>query len=198
MNSSFSSQSFEQESVLSSLLKTALDNLVDGLLIVAASGRVLQANATAARVCDSLTASEVSWPTISQMPAVLWRLCSPVFKNIAGGIEAHLGGEFDITNVHQQPIRVRIQPLDLKVQEEDCLMLILEDRHQAYRRRAVADGQRYGLTPREVDVWELRLQERSYEAIANTLFITENTVKKHVKSILAKRRGEDGYFAIAS
>lgn len=190
MNSSLSSQPFEQESVVSSLLKTALDNLVDGLLIVAASGRVLQANATAERVCGSLTVSDVSLPGISQMPAVLWRLCSPIFKNIAGG--AHLGGEFDITNVDHQPIRVRIQPLDLKVQEEDCLMLILEDRHQAYRRRAVADGQRYGLTPREVDVWERRLQEQSYDAIAKALFITENTVKKHVKNILAKRRGEDG------
>ncbi|MEM6252420.1 MAG: helix-turn-helix transcriptional regulator [Cyanobacteria bacterium P01_D01_bin.156] len=195
MNSSFSSQSLAHESMLSSLLKAALDNLVDGLLIVAASGRVLQANTTAARVCDSLTVSDVFLPEISKIPAVLWRLCSPIFKKISDGIEAHLEGEFDITNVNHQPIRVRIQPLNLKIQEEDCLMLILEDRYQAYRRRAIADGQRYGLTPREVDVWVLRLQEQSYEAIAGTLFITENTVKKHVKSILAKRRisGDEGY-----
>ncbi|MEM9806319.1 MAG: helix-turn-helix transcriptional regulator [Cyanobacteria bacterium P01_D01_bin.56] len=198
MNSSFSVQPFAHESMLSSLLKTAMDNLVDGLLIVAASGRVIQANATAERVCNSLTTSEISLSEISQTPAALWRLCSPIFRNIANGIEAHLGGEFDIINLHHQPIRVRIQPLNLKVQEEDCLMLILEDRHQAYRRRAVADGHRYGLTPREVDVWELRLQQQSYETIANTLFITENTVKIHVKSVLAKRRGGDGYFAIAS
>lgn len=78
-------------------------------------------------------------------------------------------------------------------------MLILEDRQQAHRRRAIADGNRYGLTPREVDVWELRLQQQSYETIASTLFITENTVKKHVKSILAKRRAYgDDQGAIAS
>ena len=79
-------------------------------------------------------------------------------------------------------------------------MLILEDRQQAHRRRAMADGKRYGLTPREVDVWELRLHNLSYGEISNTLYITENTVKKHVKSILAKQRsyGDDGYGAIAS
>ncbi|MEM7061572.1 MAG: helix-turn-helix transcriptional regulator [Cyanobacteria bacterium P01_B01_bin.77] len=185
MNNSFNSQPFENESVISSLLKTALDNLVDGLLIVAANGRILQANAMATRVCHSLA----PMPTDrAQLPTALWRLCHPIFKNMANGIETHLGLEIDIATNQYQPIRVRIQPLNLKVQQEDCLMLILEDRQQANRRRAVADGNRYGLTPREVDVWELRLQQQSYETIAKTLFITENTVKKHVKSILAKRR----------
>lgn len=188
MNNSFSSQPFENESVISSLLKAALDNLVDGLLIVAASGRVLQANAMADRVCRSLTPSDPALSGFSQLPTVLWRLCHPIFKNIASGIETHLGLDVDINDAQHQSIRVRIQPLHLQGQQEACLMLILEDRRQAHRRRAMADGRRYGLTPREVDVWELRLQEQSYETIANTLFITENTVKKHVKSILAKRR----------
>lgn len=192
MNSSFNSQPFENESSISSLLKTALDNLVDGLLIVAASGRILQANAMATHVCRSLASSDMSADR-AQVPTALWQLCHPIFKNIANGIETYLGLEIDITINQRQPIRVRIQPLNLKVQQENCLMLILEDRQQAHRRRAIADGNRYGLTPREVDVWELRLQQQSYEAIAKTLFITENTVKKHVKSILAKRRayGDD-------
>ncbi len=196
MNSALNAQPFEHESAISSLLQTALDNLVDGLLIVAASGRILQANATAARVCKSLMPSNDLIPSLSQIPEALWTLCSPIFKNIASGIETQLGLEMDITDAQQHPIRVRVQPLNLKVQQEDCLMLILEDRQQTQRRRAIADGKRYGLTPREVDVWELRLQEQSYEAIASRLFITENTVKKHVKNILAKRRscGADGHF----
>lgn len=195
MNSSFNLQ--PDESVISSLLQTALDNLADGLLIVAASGRILQANAMANQVCRSLTPNDGT--DGSQLPQSLWSICHPIFKNIASGIETHLGLEMDIVNARQQPIRVRIQPLNLKVQQQDCLMLILEDRRQAHRRRAIADGKRYGLTPREVDVWELRLRNLSYEDISNTLFITENTVKKHVKSILAKRRvyGDDGG-AIAS
>ncbi|NEQ55351.1 MAG: hypothetical protein F6K11_35410 [Leptolyngbya sp. SIO3F4] len=154
----------------------------------------------AIQVCRSLGPSDESGHGLSRLPKALWALCHPIFKNITSGIETHLGLEMDITDAHHQPIRVRIQPLNLKIQQEDCLMLILEDRQQAHRRRAMADGKRYGLTPREVDVWELRLRNLSYEAISNTLFITENTVKKHVKSILAKRRvfGDDGYGAIAS
>ncbi|MEM7792909.1 MAG: LuxR C-terminal-related transcriptional regulator [Cyanobacteria bacterium P01_C01_bin.118] len=198
MNSSFNSQ--PNESIISSLLQTALDNLVDGLLIVSASGRILQTNAMADRVCRSLMSEEESGREGAQIPKMLWSLCGPIFRNIASGIETHLGLEMDITDAQQQPIRVRIQLLNLKVQQEDCLMLILEDRQQANRRRAIADGTRYGLTPREVDVWELRLRNLSYEEISHTLFITENTVKKHVKSILAKRRtyGDDGYGEIAS
>ncbi len=209
MNSSFNSNpsdpigkvAIAHGVAINSLLQTALDNLVDGLLIVSASGRILQANTMATRVCHALVAPEHAADELSQVPKVLWTLCHPIFKNIASGIETHLGLEMDINDAQQQPIRVRIQPLNLKVCQEPCLMLILEDRQQAYRRRAMADGKRYGLTPREVKVWELRLQNQSYETIASRLYITENTVKKHVKSILAKRRvlGDEGqYGAIAS
>lgn len=194
MNNAFNSQSFANETAISSLLHTALDSLVDGLLIVTASGRILKANTVATCVCHALDSSDPAVCGLSQVPQALWTLCRPIFKNMASGIETLLGLEVDIIDPQQQPIRVRIQPLNLKVQREYCLMLILEDRQQAHRRRAMADGHRYGLTPREVDVWELRLQNQSYETIASQLYITENTVKKHVKSILAKRRvlGEDG------
>lgn len=202
MNSSFNSQIFENASVISSLLQTALDNLVDGLLIVTASGHILQSNAVANQVCRSLALTDELETCRSYIPRLLWSVCHPIFKNMANGIETHLGLEVDVTDAQQQLIRVRIQPLNLKVQQEDCLLLILEDHQQARRRRAIADGKRYGLTPREVDVWELRLRNLSYYEIANILFITENTVKKHMKSILAKRRvhGDDGryYGAIAS
>ncbi|MEA5463414.1 helix-turn-helix transcriptional regulator [Leptothoe sp. PORK10 BA2] len=194
-------ESFDHGATINSLLATALDHLVDGLLIVSASGRILKANTMAVHVCHGLVSSNHASCELSQVPKALWTLCQPIFKNMTSGIETHLGLEMDIVDAQQQPIRVRIQPLNLKAYQEHCLMLILEDRQQAHRRRAVADGKRYGLTPREVKVWELRLQNQSYEAIASKLYITENTVKKHVKSILAKRRvvGDGGeYGAIAS
>jgi DNA-binding CsgD family transcriptional regulator len=36
----------------------------------------------------------------------------------------------------------------------------------------------------------MRLLGHSYREISTILFITENTVRKHVKSVLAKRRVE--------
>ena len=45
----------------------------------------------------------------------------------------------------------------------------------------------YGLTEREGEVWMLRLQDYSYQEIADKLYLSINTVKKHMKTILAKQ-----------
>ncbi len=49
-----------------------------------------------------------------------------------------------------------------------------------------ADVQKYGLTSREAAVWFFRQSNYSYKEIANKLFISVNTVKKHMKNIYAK------------
>lgn len=45
---------------------------------------------------------------------------------------------------------------------------------------------RHGLTKREVDILNLIIQRKTNQVIANTLFITEGTVKAHVHNILKK------------
>lgn len=51
----------------------------------------------------------------------------------------------------------------------------------------VTDRMRHpSLTPREVQVLKLIIQGMSNQAIANTLFVTEGTIKSHVNSLLAK------------
>jgi DNA-binding NarL/FixJ family response regulator len=57
--------------------------------------------------------------------------------------------------------------------------------------RRSKEASAYSLTPREAQIWQLRSEGLSYKAIASELLITENTVKKHVKSILTKRREND-------
>lgn len=49
-----------------------------------------------------------------------------------------------------------------------------------------ADVQKYGLTCREAEVWFLHRNKYSYKEIADKLFVTINTVKKHMKNIYAK------------
>ena len=44
----------------------------------------------------------------------------------------------------------------------------------------------YGLTPRETDVFELLVRGRSISSIEERLFISENTVKSHIKHIYIK------------
>jgi DNA-binding CsgD family transcriptional regulator len=64
----------------------------------------------------------------------------------------------------------------------------LEDLTQVAQQLAIAAMHQYGLTPREAEVWQYRLQGYSYQQMAQELHISENTVKKHIKNILSKRR----------
>ena len=47
-------------------------------------------------------------------------------------------------------------------------------------------GRLYQLSPREIEVFQLVMEGRSNAEIANTLFISENTVKFHMKNLLKK------------
>ncbi|MEO0541198.1 MAG: LuxR C-terminal-related transcriptional regulator [Cyanobacteria bacterium P01_A01_bin.105] len=178
---------------LNQVLKAAIDNLVDGLMIVTAHGEILQQNTVAVEMCASLPGGS------GGVSPDLWAICQPIFQNLARGVKPHLGLEVDLLDSQQYPLRVRVQILDLTTQDRPCLLLVLEDRQATYHRQALVDASRFGLTPREREVWELRLKGTSYDAIAAQLWITTNTVKKHMKSILAKRRlYQDGVSEIAS
>ncbi|MEM6592792.1 MAG: helix-turn-helix transcriptional regulator, partial [Cyanobacteria bacterium P01_C01_bin.73] len=52
--------------------------------------------------------------------------------------------------------------------------------------QALLDVERYGFTARESEIWLRRKAQVPYRDIAQELFITVNTVKKHVKNIRVK------------
>lgn len=47
-------------------------------------------------------------------------------------------------------------------------------------------AKRYGLTKRETELWQLRRDRLSYQQIADKLFISPNTVKRHLQSVHSK------------
>ena len=51
---------------------------------------------------------------------------------------------------------------------------------------ALVEAKRYGLTTRETVVWRLRRGGSSYQQISEELFITLNTVKRHLQAIHCK------------
>lgn len=73
---------------------------------------------------------------------------------------------------------------------EDLLLLKIEDQNQFVRDIAIDEARQYGFTEREKEVWVLYRQNYTYKEMANTLGIKPNTVKKHMKSILAKQRSK--------
>ncbi|MGF1522931.1 MAG: helix-turn-helix transcriptional regulator [Leptolyngbyaceae cyanobacterium] len=89
-------------------------------------------------------------------------------------------------------ICVRAEWIETDTGQPTCIVITLEDRQAIAYQRALFDAQRYHLTPREMEVWELSLLGRSYAQTAQELFISLNTVKRHMKNIRAKRNLVEG------
>jgi RNA polymerase sigma factor (sigma-70 family) len=94
----------------------------------------------------------------------------------------------DLMDGDGQNIHVRVQWLDWPATEDSYLVVLLDDPTQTAEATARLEALRYNLTPREREVWVLRQANQSYEAIAQALYISVNTVKRHLKSIYAKRK----------
>lgn len=60
---------------------------------------------------------------------------------------------------------------------------------QQLRCQAIEEASLYGLTDRETHIWLLqRVNHQTYKEIALALNMTPNSVKRHIKSILAKQQ----------
>ncbi|MBF2000498.1 MAG: LuxR family transcriptional regulator [Synechococcales cyanobacterium M58_A2018_015] len=164
-----------QNSKVLSLLQAVLESWVDGIMILTDTGELVLANSCASRICDQLTQN------LSRVPQQIWRCCQALIENQSKFIEDEIRTE------DFGAIRVRASWLESNSGRQPHLFVALEDQHQTAEYRAKAEARRYGLTDRETQVWLLRRAGCTYKEIAAELFIAEDTVKKHIKSIHAKR-----------
>lgn len=171
------------------LLRGMLEGMPDGFMIATSEGLILQSNSKARSLCRKIDTQNSS----DTLPQAIQRLCDALLdsrETFSSEDEAnavpYLILEDDIETHSSSMIRVRVQWLDQESSNAKML-IILEDRYQSARCRAIAEAQRYGLSSRESEVWLYRCIGYTYKQIANELFIAIDTVKKHVKSINAKR-----------
>lgn len=85
-------------------------------------------------------------------------------------------------------IKLTIEQIFLRGQCSPYLLMRLEDMNQTARQRACWDAHRYHLTRREREVWALHLQGLTYQEMGDQLFISRDTVSKHMKNVYSKRR----------
>lgn len=168
-----------------SLLQAVLEGFIDGVLILTEQGEWIHANDRARRICGQLTKG-IAQP--DRVPQEIWRACQCLISSLNLYPNKALTIEDEITTAQAASYRVRAQWLTLERFQRPCLLVTLEDRLQSIRQMAIAEGRGYGLTPREVEVWLRYRADYSYKAIAADLYITHNTVKKHMKNIHAKRQ----------
>ena len=169
-----------------SILRTIVECMVDGILILTEDGHILHCNASAKQICAQL-------PTNSKhqndqcLPEQIWQVCKFLIDSHEDFTDRTIIVEDEIQTGNPVPIRVRARWLEITT-ESHYILVTLEDCYQLAQERAIIESWRYGLTERESDVWQLRRTNHTYEEIAEQLYIAHDTVKKHMKNIYAKRQ----------
>lgn len=184
MNTVISSErpSTAKNSVLQSsnpVFQVLVESLIDGAMILTNTGELVVSNNSASQICCQLTHQLTQ--NLSRVPQQIWCCCQALVENQLKFIED------EIKTDEAGAIRIRAWWLASNVVEQPHLFVTLEDQDQAIKYRAEAEAHKYGLTERETQVWMLRRAGYSYKAVAAELHIAEDTVKKHIKSIHAKR-----------
>ncbi|XWK88252.1 MAG: LuxR C-terminal-related transcriptional regulator [Phormidium sp.] len=172
-----------QEIELSNLFQGILEGFMDGILIITQSGDLLHANQTAKRIFQQLSAGE-----FLSIPEEIWQVCQSLIesKNLFPSEKIVL--ESEITQDNAVHFRLRVRWFMIEQMSEEGVLVTIEDKHQSLREIVNSDVHQYDLTPREAEVWLLYKANYSYKEIAEKLYITINTVKKHMKNIHAKRK----------
>lgn len=164
------------------LLQGVVEGLPDGIMILSDRGELTYDNSCARQICQQL----LSKASQTVVPAQVWRCCQALIES---RIHYHstVIVEDEILTATGSTIRIRVRWLDPDNVEQPHLLVTLEDQQQSAQYRAYAESQRYGLTDRETEVWLLKRAGLTYKAIGAKLHIAEDTVKKHIKNIHARR-----------
>lgn len=165
-------------------LQSVIESFFDGILVLTEQKQLIHANDLARKICQQLTEGK---PGQDLIPKEIWRVCQALIESRSLYEEQPVIIESEITTNKLKTIRIRTRWLKLSEIQEPCLLVILEDRHQSVHNLAIAEVDKYGLTPREAEVWLLRRANYPLKEIAAELIISINTVKKHLKHIYAKR-----------
>ena len=166
------------------LLRSVIEGLVDGILILSTQGEWIHANGFARRVCQQLAqGQERSQP----VPEEIWQVCRALIESAEMFPNQSLVMESEVKSDRSTTLRVRARWLAIDPGENPYLLVIIEDQRQSIENVAMSEADRYGLTPREAEVWFLRRLSYTRKQIAAELYITEETVKKHLKNIQIKR-----------
>lgn len=168
-----------------SWLQAIIEGLVDGVLVLSQQGEWIYANECARQICQQLSPGKT--PSNS-VPQVIWQVCESLRDRLEllSDQEAIIGNEIKPNN--SVNFRVRVRWLVLEDSAHPLILVTIEDQNQSRKMQAIADAKKYGLTRRETEVWSLHQSRLSYKEIADRLYITLNTVKKHIKNIYAKQQ----------
>jgi|GEM_PF-1270492 RNA polymerase sigma factor (sigma-70 family) len=178
--------SLETES--SEQLNAALvEECIGGILIFTDRPQLIYASTAARQVLSQLQSDAFSTDLI---PNEIWHICQLLIQSRHLFPSQNWMIEFDIFTNAAMTLHICSRWVTVEKIDRSCLLLTIEDRQQAIVNLVLDEANRYRLTPREKDVWLLQYNNYTYKQIAAELGITPNTVKKHMRSIYAKKKSQ--------
>ena len=167
-----------------------------GLLLLDETAQLLQSNSKAREICRLI--GEASTDSVTQpvteesitLPQQVATLCEFLIDGRREFPDRKLQLSDEIFSDNGLRVQLNAEWVAMAEQPATSILVRLEDVVQIANQRAFCDAYRYGFTPRETEVWALYLQGLPCRQVGEQLFIALCTVKKHMKSISRKRRGE--------
>ncbi len=172
MNYSDSSDNFFQ---------VVLDTLVDGILVLTTGQEVLYTNKIATSIC-----TQINGNSTKHLPEPIQQVCAALVDSRSLYADRPVVMELEV-KITETTFRIRAQWLKLEVTGRSCILIRMQDQKLSLQGLAIAESQQWGLTCREREVWLLRRGGLTRKEIGTQLYITENTVQKHLKNIKLKR-----------
>ena len=165
------------------LFQAAIESLVDGVLILTKGGAQVYANHGARQLCAQLNVRKAQ-PL--GLPKALERICQMLVNCRSTAPPQAMFIEAEI-RARESRLWVRASWLE-RQGNEPYVLVVLKDCQQALQDLTIAEAANYQLTPREAQIWRLRRVGSTYQEIAKQLYISTETVKKHLQSIYGKQR----------
>jgi RNA polymerase sigma factor (sigma-70 family) len=167
--------------------KALIEECIGGILVFTDQPQLVYASESAHRVLSQLQQDSTAK---SLIPNEIWHICRSLIQSRHLFPDQNWLIEFDIFTSAMTTLHICARWLNVDVVSHPCLLLTIEDRQQAIINLVLEEADRYGLTPREKNVWLLHHNNYTYKQIAAELGITPNTVKKHMRSIYAKKKAQ--------
>ena len=168
------------------LKNTSLETHVGSVLVFTEEGTLIYATENLPDRLKKLAATGSG-----TMPQEILLICQMLRQCRSRFPSQNWAMEFDSFTKDAIALRIRSRWLKLEGFDQPCILLIVEDHQQMMQDIVLDEVQGWGLTPREQEVWLHHQAGCTYSQIAEQLFITINTVKKHMRSVYAKRRAQD-------
>ncbi|MEB3215204.1 MAG: LuxR C-terminal-related transcriptional regulator [Nostocales cyanobacterium 94392] len=166
------------------LMQAVIESFVDGIFILTIQGELVHVNESARNICQQVSGGIDK----CQIPDEIQRICQSLIESRQLFPHQNISIESEIETYKSAKIRIRVRWLQANQGNDNYLLVTLEDRKQTNQSMAISEAIKYDLTERESQVWLLRRANYSYQEIADQLYITINTVKKHLKNIYAKQQ----------